>query len=146
MAGIEADTEAGVRPSRSTSWAMLLDPDPAHPVPPVLTEFLIRAALVSSTSLEHLLDRGRSPIEARVETGRCDPTWKTTCVAPMAQAVHRRSQRRDGLGMDLVVRAREVAEVDRMDDPHPRRPRALLGTSTSGSWFGRHARGLWTKS
>ena len=61
------------------------------------------------------------------------------------------AQRRHGLLVELVVRAREVAEVDRVDDARPRcRPPApALGNARAPQGRGsgnRQARGLWTKS
>ena len=108
----------------------------------------------SEQQLEHLLHRRARRARARPRSPlpRCEPTWKTTPSAPIAQAtsiVLRIAATR--LLVDRRRRARRGCRGRARGRATPPIPasarRSRKRSKLAGSWFvGRHVRGLWVKT
>ena len=132
MAGVEADPEPGVVVERLVERGELLDRAADRPA---------RAGGVLDQQPRRLGRSARARARARGRRARapaskpapwCEPTWKTTPSASIAEAASIVEHSVvDALLVEVVVRAREVDEVERVDehaaDPELRAPLAERG-------------------
>ena len=141
----------GCRSSRSTTVASSSIERPI--VPPAPAEFSSSSHVRSEQSSSTSRERRHRPLEPGLEAGaevRAEVEDDAVRL-DRARRLHRLPHRVDALAVELVVRAREVDEVDRVHEHRlharararaRRSPRARRGRA-SGK---RQARGLWTKS
>jgi hypothetical protein len=116
MAGIEADAEASMAPQPVDERCQLLER--ATDRPAGTGGVLDQEPRLVGTALQHLLDRGSRTLQARLEAGpevRTDVEDDAVRV-DRAGCVDGAAERRNRFLVDHVVRAREVAEVDRVDE------------------------------
>ena len=117
MARVQADAEPLV-PSAGVERARPAPRASGRSCPPAPAEFSIRSQVVSEQWSRICFIAGTTRSSpASKPAPWCEPTWKITPSASIARrGVHRRAHRRDALLVELVVRAGEVDEVERMDD------------------------------
>ena len=123
----------GCRSSASNSVASSSIDRPI--VPPAPAEFSI-SSQVCPSSARRSAERGHDPFEARLEPGaevRADV--EDDCVrADRAAGVDRRAHDVDALLVEVVLRAGEVDEVERMDQ-HPTDPELPAAVREGGEVF-----------